>query len=44
LLYLLRVLYVIVVHFVLSLHNGWIGPRLRIYEQIRAARGNIRRE
>ena len=41
-LYLLRVAYVIVVHFVLSLHNGWIDPRLRHYEQVRAARGAIR--
>jgi hypothetical protein len=29
--YMGRVVYVVMLHFVLSLHNGWIDPRLRIY-------------
>ena len=32
--YWVRMLYVVVVHFVMSLHNGWIDPRLRMYDQI----------
>lgn len=43
-LYVLRVIYVVFVHFILSLHNGWIDPQLRYYEQIRNARANIRQE
>ena len=41
-LYILRVIYVVCVHFVLALHNGWIDPRLRQYEQGRNQREQIR--
>lgn len=41
-LYMIRVIYVLVVHFILSLHNGWIQPRLRLYDQGRHQRDQVR--
>lgn len=39
---MIRVIYVLVVHFILSLHNGWIQPRLRLYDQGRHQRDQAR--
>ena len=39
-----RVAYVIIVHFFMSLHNGFIDPRLRLYSRISEARMAVRRE
>lgn len=42
--YLIRVCWVVLVHFFLSFHNGWIDPRLRLYERIEEVRDAIRDE
>jgi hypothetical protein len=40
--YIMRFVYVVLVHMVLSLHNGWIDPRLFLYDTIRDFRDGIR--
>ena len=42
--YFVRVCWVVFVHFILSFHNGWIDPRLRLYERIEEVRDNMRDE
>jgi hypothetical protein len=42
--WLLRVIWCVFVHFLLSFHNGWIDPRLRLYERIEDVRDSIREE